>query len=228
MKKLLYILRPALVVLLPLLLALAPAMAQTIVYKGDTTPLAVDSLPGDSYKWEIYSDSTVNFATAPADTPGTTFAFVGGNEKAKVNVKWLAIGVYFFKVTATNITGCTNNLRVGIIKVIEPPPTAVLVLKPDSVCIGQWAPLEITFAGRPPWNFKLQAEDPLGNITLTDYTGITDLQNPLIIPLNPAVTTRYMVIGLNDAISVQKKPSNTVDLTIHPLPVSSRIYLKTP
>lgn len=228
MKKLLYILRPALVVLLPLLLALAPAMAQTVVYKGDTTPLAVDSMPGDSYKWEIYSDSTVNFATAPADTPGTTFAFVGGNSKASVNVKWLAAGVYFFKVTALNTTGCTNNLRVGIIKVIEAKPTAVIEVNPDSVCIGEWAELKVTFTGTEPWNFKLRLEDPPGNFTIQDYTNIPASQNPFIINIGPAVTTTYTVVEVTDAHGVQLDPSNTVTLTINPLPQSSRIYLKKP
>ena len=52
-----------------MLSALAPAMAQTVVnqnvvYQGETTTLEVDSLTGDTYSWELYNDSTVNFATA--------------------------------------------------------------------------------------------------------------------------------------------------------------------
>lgn len=229
MRQLVYIERLVIAALLLLLLALAPARAQMIVYQGETTPLEVEQKGYDTYKWDIYNDSTVNFAvvegTAVADGDAE---FVGDNSGAIVNVLWNKPGKYFFKVTAVDVAGCANNLKMGIVIVLEAPPTAVLAMDPDSVCIGEWATLEITFTGKAPWNFKLQMEDPLGNFTFKDYTGITDLLNPLIIPVNPVLTTRYTVIELKDARSVQKDPSNTVDLTIHPLPRSSRIYLKNP
>ena len=48
--------RLALVVIIPLSLALAPALAQTVVYQGATTPLSVVEIPNHTYEWELYSD----------------------------------------------------------------------------------------------------------------------------------------------------------------------------
>lgn len=118
MSCILYIGRRVLVVLLPLLLALAPTMAQTVVYQGATTPLSVVKVPGHTYEWEIYSDLTVNFATTPGNCPVTSATFVGGNTGPNVNVKWLETGIYFFKVTAHDANLCTMNMKVGMVKVI--------------------------------------------------------------------------------------------------------------
>jgi hypothetical protein len=143
MKKLLYISRyPALAVLLLMLLALAPAMAQnnadktentattlnpngandTLPYvvanKGGITVMAVDSVDLDSYGWELYNDSTLNFAVAKGVDTSNFAEFVGGRVGHKVKVKWKETGLYFYRVTTYNVTGCTMNLKVGIIKVV--------------------------------------------------------------------------------------------------------------
>ena len=57
-----YIVRQALVII-PVILTMATAMAQTAVYQGQTTEFSVENIVGDSYEWEFYNDSTVNFAT---------------------------------------------------------------------------------------------------------------------------------------------------------------------
>lgn len=121
----LYILRLALVVL-PLLLALAPAMAQTVVYQGKTTSLSAVQVPGQTYEWEIYSDSTLNFATTPGNCPATAAKFTGSRFGANVKVQWIAVGIYFFKVTARNAIGCTMNLKIGMLKVIPIDLEAVI------------------------------------------------------------------------------------------------------
>jgi len=114
----LYSIRLAMVVLLPLLLAMAPVMAQTVVYKGKTTPLSVIEVQGHTYEWEIYTDTPVDFAKVPGNCPVTSAKFIGSNYGAKVSVQWLQLGIYFFKVTARDALGCTMNLKVGMIKVI--------------------------------------------------------------------------------------------------------------
>jgi len=228
LKKLLYIARyTVLAVLLPMLLALAPAMAQNVVYQGETTPLSVDQYPGDTYTWELFRDSTVNFATATPDCLPADADFVGGNTGATVNVEWKQPGIYFFRVTAKDITGCTTNIGVGSVKVIPSIPTAVLTISPSEVCIGEWAELLVTFTGTEPWNFKLEMKDVNGS-TVKTYSGIMAANNPYKIPLNPVVTTLYTVIEVTDTHGKQIIPSNTVTLTVNPLPRSSRIYLKKP
>lgn len=122
----LYILRLALVVLLPLLLALAPAKAQTNVYIGKTSSLSVVQVPGHTYEWEIYDDATVNFATTQGKCPETSAIFTGGNRGANVEVKWLKTGIYFFKVTARDAANCAMNFKLGMIKVIPVDIEAII------------------------------------------------------------------------------------------------------
>lgn len=118
--------RLGLVVLLPLLLSLAHAKAQTIVYQGTTTTLNVVPVPNNTYKWELYNDSTVNFATTPGNCPAAAANFTGGNTGSTVNVNWLQPGIYFFKVTALDAVQCAMNLKIGMLKVIPPGINAVI------------------------------------------------------------------------------------------------------
>ena len=112
-------------VLLPLLLAMAPAMAQTVVHKGQITSLNVKSVQGHTYEWELYNDSTVDFAKVSGYCPVKSAKFISGNTDADVYVQWLEIGRYFFKVTARDGAKCVMNLKMGIIQVIPPVIEAV-------------------------------------------------------------------------------------------------------
>ena len=226
MKRLLYIARyKALAVLLLLLLALAPAMAQNVVYQGQTTQLGVDQKPGDTYEWVLYNDSTVNFVQVNGVTSAAYADIVGGNNTAIINVQWNQPGEYFFKVTAKS--SCTNNLKIGKMKVLPSLPKAELEINPEEICEGESAELKVIFSGKDPWSMKLQAKDKNG-IVVSDYNGINASGNPLNIPVNPKTTTEYTVIEVSNIFGVQTIPSNSVTLTVHPLPQKTGIYLKKP
>jgi len=231
MIRLLYIARYlALAVLLLLLLALAPAMAQNVVYQGQTTQLSVVQKPGDTYVWELYNDSTVNFAMVPGACPTNLADFVGGNIGAVVSVEWKEPGIYFFKVTASDITGCTMNLAVGKMKVIPSLPKAELDINPVEICEGD-PPVDliVKLSGKDPWSMKLQSKDLATGITSVEViSGIAASNNPLKIPVNPKTTTEYTVIEVSNVFGVQTIPSNSVTLTVHPLPEKTLIYLKIP
>jgi len=122
----LYILRLVIGVLTALLLSMAPALAETVVYQGKTTTLSVVEFPGHTYEWEIYTDATVNFATVPGNCPTTSAVFVGGNYGSSIKVLWIDLGIYFFKVTARDALGCTMNLKIGMLKVIPVEIEAVI------------------------------------------------------------------------------------------------------
>lgn len=126
MNRLVHILRLALV-MIPALLTMATAMAQTYVYQGETTHLGVIQNPGDTYTWDIYNDSTVNFALVPGKAVNDDQAtFIGGkNTGPSIDVIWHELGIYFFKVTAVDAVGCTNNIKMGIVKVIPIPIEAI-------------------------------------------------------------------------------------------------------
>jgi len=212
--------RLALVVLLPLLMAMAPAMAQTVVYQGETTPLSVVQVPGDSYKWELYSDPAVNFAKVSGNCPVTSALFVGGNTGPVVNVKWLKTGTYFFKVTALNSTACTNNLKMGIIIVKSAMPTAT-ILPTGPICIGETAALTVTLTGTAPW--EITYTDGVNSWIVTSITSTTYQIN-----VKPKISTKYWISRVKDVTGTNSDPSSPVMLQVNPKPASSKIYLYKP
>lgn len=209
----------AFAVLLHLLLALAPAMAQVRV--GETFNLAVTPVPGDNYKWELYSEPTVpnfDFANNKGDESSTSYVdFVGGNSGASINVIWKQPGTYFFKVTASDITGCTNNLRVGMLEVVS-TLTATIVASP-AVCAGETVTLTVTLEGTPPWEY-----------TYTDGTNSWTISNvltsPSVITLTPGpvITTDYWITSVKDSYGTNTTPSAKATQQINPLPAPSTIY----
>lgn len=118
--------RLAIAVMLLLLLVMAPAMAQNVVYQGQTTTLAVVQVPGHNYEWELYNDENVNFATVQGNCPVSSANITGGKFGTSVMVQWKETGTYFFKVTARDAIGCTMNLKVGMVKVMGLKAEAVI------------------------------------------------------------------------------------------------------
>ncbi len=216
MKRPKYILLRLLLVAIPLLMAMAPAVAQTSVYTGQSTELSVVAVPGDTYSWELYENVTgVNFATDPGNCPVSDAYFTGGiNTGTVVNVTWLKAGTYFYKVTAKR-SGCTSNLKVGKIVVIDAIPTALL-LDPPPVCSGDSAILTVQLTGTAPWSIDIS-----DGTQVYSYTNITT--NTFSIPVSPTVTTSYTVVKVSDAHGVNLNPSNTVTLVVKPRPVTSPI-----
>ena len=212
--------RLALVVLLPLLMAMAPAMAETVVYVGETSSLTVVQVPGDTYKWELYSDGTVNFATTSGNCPVTSAEFVRGNIGSSVIVKWLKAGTYFFKVTASNGSTCTNNLKIGIITVKEALPTAVIA-SPAPICIGATAALSVSMTGVGPW--EVSFTDGVRRWTVT-----TIINSPYLLMVSPKTTTNYWITQVKDKNAINSIATDPVTLQVNPKPASSRIYLYQP
>ena len=219
MIQLLYIARyKALAVLLLLLLALAPAMAQLVVYQGETTTLSVEQKAQDYYVWELYDDPTVDFAKVPGNCPVTSATFVGSNVGASVQVQWLKPGTYFFKVTGYDVTGCTNNLEIGMVEVKPSIPTAELLQpEPDWICIGEKASLEVKLTGVSPWE-----------ITYTDGTSFWTVSNitesAYNLQVSPTSTTQYWITSVKDVNGTNLAPSARVVVVVNPKPDISKIY----
>jgi len=224
----LYIARyQALAVLLLLLLALAPAMAQNVVHKhvtnkNEITELSVDSVPGETYVWELYSDSTVNFAVVSGITSSNTFAeFVGSNAGAKVSVKWKEIGTYFYKVTALNASGCTNNLAVGTMKVLPPLPEGTIAT--TDICSGDPAILTVDLTEVGPWSFTYTD----GTTTWTE-TNVSDTPWTVTVIPGPNTNTDYWITSVTNPNGTNIRPSVKVTQIVYPKPKSSVIYLYEP
>lgn len=217
-------------------MALASARAQNVVFTGQTTTLAVEQHDGDTYKWDLYDNGIGNFATKTDYCPATSADFVGVNTNIgpSVDVKWMKAGIYFFKVTASNITGCTSNFKIGIIEVkigvkaeITPPT--------EEVCVGKSVALNITFTGTGPWKFDYSATviNDDGTETTTIYPwpvsepGVMDNPYTLVTDQVPTKTTKYTIkytiTRVSDINGTNTDPSNTVEQIIAPLPDPSDI-----
>jgi len=222
LKKLLYIARYlALAVLLLLLLALAPAKAQNVAYTGETSTLSVEQQPGDVYSWELYSEPTdpnFDFAIETGSSTNTSYAeFVGGNTGPSIGIKWLQPGIYFYKVTALNITGCTNNIEIGIIE-IKIAVKAEITASP-AVCAGETVTLTVTLEGTAPWEYTYT--DGTNSWTVTNV-----LTSPNVITLTPGpvITTDYWITKVKDQYGENTTPSEKATQPINPLPAPSTIY----
>lgn len=224
-----YILRLMLAAVM-LLLAVAPAMAQTnSVYAGQTSSLGVVEIPGDTYEWELYNDATgVNFASDPGNCLSSQAVFEGGISNGPVvQVKWLSPGTYFYKVTSQR-AGCTMNLKVGTIVVDLPLPTADLRLTQSSICIGQSTNIETHLTGTAPWSITYRITYP--DATIQDITLNSISDSTLLIPFTPLSAGTYLfeVISITDAVATSIVPSNIVTLTVYAKPGSSHIYQYDP
>ena len=244
MKKLLYIARyPALAVLLLMLLAWTPVLAQTVVYQGQTTPLSVAPQPGDVYSWELYKEPTdpnFNFATETGETSPSFAEFVGGtNTGATVNVLWKQPGIYFFKVNAWNITGCTNNLRVGMVKVL---PAVAKILEPAPICSGETCTLTVELSGYKDseWEYTVEFAPESGGTASSTIVGKaisgpgeSKITTYLQVVPDPLVTTVFRVLSVtntpNSGVGFTNiLPSKPVTLIVYPPPRSSDIYKYIP
>lgn len=220
MIRLLHIARyPALAVLLLLLLALAPVMAQNVVRQGETSTISVEPYPGDNYMWTLYNDSTVNFAVDPGTVVQPYADFVGDTNSSTVTILWKEPGVYFFRVNATDITGCTNNLEVGRVRVLEALPTATVTS--TTICVGETATLTVEFEGTAPWSFTYT--DGTTSVTVTDI-----LTSPyeLRIDPGPKTTTEYTITSVTDKWGTNTYPTDPPKVVqqVNPKPNSSQIY----
>lgn len=219
-----------LLVAIPVLLAMAPAVAQTdSLFVGQTIELSVVEIPGDTYTWELYNDiAAINFATDPGNCPQTEAVFTGGIDTGPlVHITLLNTGTYFYKVTAQS-SGCTNNLKVGKITVVHPLPTINLSLSQSTVCIGQNTNLEANLTGTTPFNITYRVTKP--DATTQDITINNITENSSVIPFTPSLSGTYIfeIISVTDAYTTNITPSNSVTLTVNAKPGGSRIYKYDP
>jgi len=207
-----------LLVAIPLLMTMAPAMAQDTVYVGQSIDLSVIEIPGDTYVWELYNNVTgINFATDPGNCPVGEAYFTGVSTGPSVNVMWLNPGIYFIKVTAYR-GGCTDNLKVGKMTVVYALPTAVIE-PPPPICVGDSAHLTIILTGTAPWSITLT--DGVNNFI---FNNITSSPFNLTVPGIPSVTTTYWISEVTDANGTNTTPSSQVVQVVNPRPVNSHIY----
>lgn len=207
------------------LLAGHSAGAQTIVRQGETINFNVTEVPGETYVWELYSDSTVDFAITDGDPSPAAYAeFVGTNDQPTVNVLWKEPGTYFVKVTALDAAGCTNNLKVIIIRVLHALPTAVLTAGP-AVCMGEDASLSVALTGTGPWSFTYTDGVTQWTVNIPDTSETPpEINHTITLSPGPIATTQYWITSVTDQHGTNEVLSERTTQQVNPLPTPSNIY----
>ncbi len=189
-----------------------------LVNQCETLELSVVDWPGDRYTWDLYRDSTVNFATTQGDVDPWGY-FVDTYEGSTVSINWLEPGRYFLKVTVWDEVGCTNNLLVFSVDVLESQPEAVMY--GDSACVGEQVLVKIVLTGMGPWDLTYTYGDG------TMHVNLTSTEPEIILPVDnvPVGTTEYWVMEVTDQCTVHSYPvPEKARVVVHPKPTNSRIY----
>ena len=195
------------------------------VFQCDTIEFSVVEWPGDRYTWDLYRDSTVNFAQTKGDVEPAVFFADAMYEGKTVRVVNVDPGRYFLRVMVWDEVACTNNLLVFLIDVLENLPEAFI--EGDSVCIGEPPLVKIIFTGTGPWDVIYTYGDESNAVNLY---GIAEPEYTIPAPMLPVGTTDFWVmeVVIDNGVCriVNSNPSGKVGVIIYPKPTSSKIYLK--
>jgi hypothetical protein len=202
-------------------MAQKPVIDMGIIPQCETTIFSVEKWPGDRYTWDIYRDSTTNFAQEKGDVDPVAYFENSMYEGSTVNVNWLDTGRYFVRVMVWDEVQCTNNLMLFKIQVIDVPPLAEIT--GDSLCIGEPAIVRIVLTGRGPYDLTYTWGD--GQV-LVNMNGITEEEFTVPLPPLPVGITEFWVTQIIDQCSENLVPSEKGRIVIFPKPSQSRIYVK--
>jgi len=216
----------------PVLLTVASAMAQKPVpafeiVQCDTLQFVITEFPGDEYTWDIYQDSTGNFATNQGDMEAAVYFEDGMYRGSRVTVYNLPPGDYFLRVMAWDEVKCTNNLMVFKMHVIEPPPPELVG---DSLCYGEVPLVRVIFTGVGPWDFQYAYSDGVNIINLNGHTDVPEVTIPILDPL-PVGEHDFWIMEVDysngcsvKTYEVEQRPHTGI--LIYPKPEKKPIYVK--
>ena len=216
--------------ILPVLLTVQSVSAQKpVTYfqvdQCDTIEFSVVEWPGDRYTWDIYRDSTVNFAKTKGDVEPAVYFEDGMYGGATVRVVNLEPGRYFLRIMVWDEENCTNNLLVFMLDVLENLPEAFL--EGDSLCIGETALVKVVLTGMGPWDIKYTYGD---GTNIVNLNGVTESEFTVPLPMLPEGKTDFWVMEVVEDNGVcrivNSTPTPKIGVLIYPKPTNSKIYLK--
>lgn len=195
--------------ILPILFVVASAAAQglPVAYEGKISSLQVADIPGNQYYWKIYTNSALTNEASLFEAE-----FKNGNKGARVSIVWKKRGDYFYIVTASGPTGCTN-LKVGKIKVI-PLLIEAIAAKDTTIGACQSVKLDGSKSTDSIVSYQWSMVDPYGilsspNGTTTDFS---------MSPSYPGSLPAYFRVRLFVTDKQGNTASDTVSVTIDKTP----------
>jgi len=186
----------------------------------DTIEFSVVDWPGDRYTWNIYSDSTLNFAHEDGELDPAAYFVDGDYGGATVQVTGLPVGRYFIRVMVWDENTCTNNLMLFMLDIEPHMPFAELY--PDSVCYGEPMKFKIVFTGTGPWEVIYTYGDGTTHLNLNGIENEKEFTPP--IPPLPVGPTEFWILEVRDECTVNGQTFERVKAFIYPKPKGSQIY----
>lgn len=217
-------------ILLAVLVMAFSALAQKevthiIAEECETIEFSVVEWPGDRYTWDLYADSSGNFAINKGDLEPVVYFEKGMYEGKTVRVLNLMPGSYFLRVMVWDEVPCTNNLLVFKLTILEHHPYAELY--GDSLCYGEPIVLKIVFSGPGPWKLIYTYGDGTDHVNLNNDEWIYENEfefTPIIPPL-PVGATDFWILQVTDQCKVEDQIVDKEVVRIFPKPSTSRIYV---
>ena len=207
--------------------AFSAAAQKTVPYyeveQCDTIEFSVVDIPGlptDRYTWDLYRDSTVNFATEKGDIGPVPYFVNDMYQGSTVRVTGLEAGRYFLRIMIWNDEVCTNNLMLFKFDVTEHIPYAVLY--GDTACYGEPTKLKVVFTGTGPWEVLVTNTD--GTMAF-NFNGNTENEQTVSLPPLPVGPNEFHIVQVTDKCTVNDQIVEKTVVHIYPRPRSSRIYV---
>jgi len=100
-------------ILILLAALLGAAQEAIVVFEGATTNHFVAKKPGSNYNWGVYINLSPDTEAPPND-----YEIIGSAGEDKIKIKWPGKGIFYLKVTETDLKGC-ENLKVLPVSVVS-------------------------------------------------------------------------------------------------------------
>lgn len=159
------------------------AQEAIVVFEGATTNHFVASHPGSIYNWGVY----INFSP-DTEAPPDGYEIIGTAGEDKIQIKWLSSGIFYLKVTETDLKGC-ENLKVLPVSVVSNNRTIGFLTSVSSSCFN---------VDGKGFNLPIMVSDDNGQPLASDYF-------PLVVELmlkgkgySQQVAFNNQVIQIND------------------------------
>jgi hypothetical protein len=200
-------------------------VTKIVAEECETIVFSVVEWLGDRYTWDLYQDSTGNFANNKGDLDPVVYFEHSMYEGKTVRVLNLMPGSYFLRVMVWDEVNCTNNLLIFNLVILEHHPYAELY--GDSLCYGEPIVLKIVFSGPGPWKLIYTYGDGADHVNLNNDEWIYENEfefTPIIPPL-PVGATDFWILQVTDQCKVEDQIVDKEVVRIFPKPSTSRIYV---
>lgn len=199
-----------------------------VVNQADTIEFSVVEWPGDRYTWDLYVDSTLNFALENDRLDPALYFVDGMYEGSTVYVTNLDPGIYFLRIMVWDEVNCTNNLLLFRLEVLDIPEADLYGME---ACYGDPTYLEVVLTGTGPWEIIYTDGMVDKTINLNGNPGETmDIEIPMLnmTPADKIIIKEMWITYIKDKGTGGENfaPSDSAKIIVYPVPSNSKIYVK--